>query len=438
MSEPDSPLKFTHLSEWLAWLEQVRSIHRIELGLERAAKVASRIGLLETDAKVITIAGTNGKGSTVATVESLALSHKLSVGSYTSPHLISFNERIKVNGENCSDDVIRQGFEAVYKAKDDIQLTYFEFTTLVALWIFKQQGVDMIALEVGLGGRLDAVNILDSDIAVVTSIGLDHQDWLGSDLKQIAGEKVGVARAGKPVIIADNSTESLLIPHCETIGCVPWIAQKDYQITLDKKYWSYSSNVLALDFYELPLSDLYLQNLAAGLTAFAYCYQELMGKALSYASIYKAFESLSVLGRFQKLSSNPLVIVDVAHNPDSAKLLNSKLKSLKESGVERVIALCGMFKDKDYASCLSHMEQVDDWNLLDLPSPRGEKATELLQNLPTMSHNNAKCYASLSEFNEACKEQTCLGSNDALIVFGSFITVGLFVEQWNKEGFAWI
>ena len=438
MSTSDNPLEFTHLDQWLAWLEQAHSIHNIDLGLERASKVASLMGLSSPSAKTITVAGTNGKGSTVAAVESLAISHKLSVASYTSPHLINFNERIKINGENCRDALICKGFEAVYLAKQDIQLTYFEFTTLVALWLFKQQEVDLIVLEVGLGGRLDAVNIIDADVAVVTSIGLDHEDWLGNDLAQIAAEKAGVARQDKPLIIADKKTKSLLLPQCERIGCTPWLAGSDYQAELDAKYWSYACEKLALDFYELPLNDLYLQNLAAGLTAFAYCYQTLFEKELSYAATYKAFENLSVAGRFQTLSTSPLVIVDVAHNPDSARLLNSKLEALKSTGVERIVALCGMLKDKDSDSCLELLTQVDQWNLVDLPGPRGKKASELLQSLPEMSQNTVKCFASLKEFNESCQQYSSLSDKEALVVFGSFITVGLFVEQWNKEGFAWI
>ncbi|AKE51931.1 bifunctional tetrahydrofolate synthase/dihydrofolate synthase [Kangiella geojedonensis] len=438
MSIPDNPQQFTHLDEWLAWLEQAHSIHNIELGLERAQKVARRLDLIHLDAQVITVAGTNGKGSTVAAIEALAVSHKVSVGCYTSPHLIHFNERMKLNGESASDELIIEGFRAVYEAKGDTRLTYFEFTTLVALWLFKQQQLDLIVLEVGLGGRLDAVNIIDSDISVVTSIGLDHVDWLGSDLKQIAGEKAGVARRDRPLIIADKETESLLLPHCETVGCIPWVAQRDFCIQLDRKYWSYQCNNLSLDFHELPLNELFLQNLAAGLTAFSYCYQSLSAKNVSYAATYKAFESLSVLGRFQVLSESPTIIVDVAHNPDSAKLLNQKLAEFKDKGSQRVVALCGMLKDKDCQSSLAEMKQVDEWHLLDLPEPRGKKSAELLQNLPEVSQNTAKCYGSLSEFSESCIGRSCLGTDDVLVVFGSFITVGLFVEHWNKEGFAWI
>ena len=163
-----------------------------------------------------------------------------------------------------------------------------------------------------------------------------------------------------------------------------------------------------------------------------------MGKTVSYAATYKAFESLTVVGRFQTLSATPHVIADVAHNPDSAELLNNKLVELKASTPKRVVALCGMLKDKDCAATLGMMTQVDQWHLLSLPEPRGKKSSELLQNLPKVTQNNAKCYESLTEFNESCIEQSCLSSEDVLVVFGSFVTVGLFVEHWNKEGFAWI
>ncbi|WP_223668931.1 bifunctional folylpolyglutamate synthase/dihydrofolate synthase [Kangiella shandongensis] len=438
MSSADNPLLFDELDEWLAWLEQVHSVHKIELGLERAATVAKRLDLLSSSAKFVTVAGTNGKGSTVAAIEALALSHKLSVGTYTSPHLVVFNERIKVDGQNCSDELLVEGFRAVYEAKQDIELTYFEFTTLVGLWVFKHLELDLVVLEVGLGGRLDAVNIVDANIAVITSIGLDHVDWLGDNLETIAGEKAGVARKNKPLVIADSGIETLLKPSCEAIGCIPWVAGRDFSATLDRKYWSYSGNSLAIDYHELPLSDLYLPNLAAALTAFAYVYQELLGKALSYAACYKAFETLTLAGRFQQLSQQPRVIVDVAHNEDSANLLNRKLLELKRSGVERIVALCGMLQDKDSASCLEAMTAIDQWNLVDLPEPRGKKAAELLQKLPKIAQNNAKCYSSLDDFNESCVTHSCLKPSEALIVFGSFVTVGLFIDKWNKEGFAWI
>lgn len=438
MSTTDNPLSFTHLNEWLAWLEQAHSIHKIELGLERVTLVARDMGLLKPQTPVITVAGTNGKGTTVAAIEALAVSHKLSVGTYTSPHLIDFNERIKLDGENCSDEWIIKGFQTVYQAKDATELSYFEYTTLVALWIYSQHQLDLIVLEVGLGGRLDAVNIIDADIAVITSIGLDHIDWLGSDLKGIAKEKVGIARAGKPLVMADPAVEALLQDSCQIIGCKPVVAERDYASELDRKYWSYHSTALDIDFHELPLNDLYYQNLAAGLTAFSLFYHNLCGqqcsKQLSYAATYKAFEKVELMGRFQTLSETPHIIVDVAHNVDSAELLNQKLKMLKDSGVGKVIALCGMLKDKDTSGSLELMTAVDQWHLLDLDEPRGKKSGELLQNLPQLSQNGAKCYASLAEFSEDFR----LEVNDTLVVFGSFVTVGLFIDSWNKEGFVWI
>lgn len=438
MSTADNPLSFTLLSEWLAWLEQAHSIHKIELGLERVSTVAHDMALLKPQAPVITVAGTNGKGTTVAAIEALTVSHKLSIGSYTSPHLIDFNERIKIDGENCSDEWLVKGFKAVYLAKGGTELSYFEYTTLVALWIYSQHQLDLIVLEVGLGGRLDAVNILDADIGVITSIGLDHIDWLGSDLKGIAKEKVGIARAGQSLVIADPEVESLIQESCEVIGCKPIVAERDYSSELDRKYWSYHSTALDIDFHELPLNDLYYQNLAAGLTAFSLFYHNLCGKQcskqLSYAATYKAFENVELMGRFQTLSENPHIIVDVAHNVDSAMLLNQKLEMLKDNSKGKVVALCGMLKDKDAQGSLELMKAIDEWHLLDLAEPRGKKSSDLLQNLPELSQNDAKCYASLAEFSEDFR----LGSNDTLVVFGSFVTVGLFIDSWNKEGFVWI
>ncbi|ACV26895.1 bifunctional folylpolyglutamate synthase/dihydrofolate synthase [Kangiella koreensis] len=419
---------FNTLNEWIAWLEQAHPIHEIELGLSRIQKVANSLGLLELNAPVITVAGTNGKGTVVATLESLAVEHDLSVASYTSPHLLAFNERVKHNGYPVSDDLLITAFRHIAQHQSDIPLTYFEFTTLVAFWIFKQQELDLIVLEVGLGGRMDAVNIINPDIAVITSIGLDHVDWLGDTLEKVAHEKAGIMRSDKPVIIADSQTQSLLLPEISARQAKGVVAQLDYQYEDRGSEWAFSSvnEGQELSINGLANNDLLVSNLASALQAFLLVFPA----KVNPESIKRAYEHLQFIGRFQYLSKAPIVIVDVAHNPDSAKILNQKLEQLKERGVEHITAICGMLKDKDIAGSLAYCTAIDQWNCIDLPGQRGSKGEELLNKLPEKSQKDAKTYHLLVDaLDEYWQHQH---QNQALVVFGSFVTVAMMLETWPR------
>lgn len=419
---------FNTLDEWIAWLEQAHPIHQIELGLSRIETVARSLGLLELNAPVITVAGTNGKGTVVATLESLAIEHNLSVASYTSPHLLKFNERVKLNGHPVSDDLLVSAFRHIAQHQNDVPLTYFEFTTLVAFWIFKQQELDLVVLEVGLGGRMDAVNIIDPNVAVITSIGLDHVDWLGDTLEKVAHEKAGIMRSDKPAIIADPETESLLLPEVSARQAKGVIAQLDYQYEDLGAEWTFTSVVegqkLSID--GLVNNDLLVSNLAAALQAFLLVFSA----KVKPEWIRAAYQHLQFIGRFQYLSKAPIVIVDVAHNPDSAKVLNQKLKQLKGRGVEHITAICGMLKDKDIAGSLAHCTAVDQWCCIDLPGARGAKGEELLSKLPENSRKDAKSYHLLVDaLDEYWQHQR---QNDALVVFGSFVTAAMMLETWPR------
>lgn len=419
---------FNTLDEWIAWLEQAHPIHQIELGLSRIETVARSLDLIKLNAPVITVAGTNGKGTVVATLESLAIEHDLSVASYTSPHLLKFNERVKLNGQPVTDDLLVSAFRHIAQHQNDVPLTYFEFTTLVAFWIFKQQELDLIVLEVGLGGRMDAVNIIDPNVAIITSIGLDHVDWLGDTLEKVAHEKAGIMRSDKPVIIADPETQSLLLPEVRARQAKGVIAQLDYQYEDLGAEWTFTSviegQMLFID--GLANNDLLVSNLAAALQAFLLVFSE----KVNPQSIKKAYQHLQFIGRFQYLCKAPIVIVDVAHNPDSAKILNQKLEQLKGRGVERITAICGMLKDKDVVGSLAHCTAVDQWCCIDLPGPRGARGQELLSKLPENSRKDAKSYHLLVDaLDEYWQHQR---QNDALVVFGSFVTVAMMLETWPQ------
>lgn len=419
---------FDTLNEWIAWLEQAHPIHQIELGLSRIKKVANQLGLLELDAPVITVAGTNGKGTVVATLESLAAEHDLSVASYTSPHLLKFNERIKLNGQSVSDDSLVAAFRYIAPHQANIPLTYFEFTTLVAFWLFKQQKLDLIVLEVGLGGRMDAVNIIDSNVAVITSIGLDHVDWLGDTLEKVAHEKAGIMRSHKPVVIADPETRSLLLPEINARQAAGVIAQLDYQYEECDSEWAFASVIenQQVSINGLANNDLLVSNLAAAFQAFLLAFPE----KVNPESVRRAYQHLQFIGRFQYLCKAPIVIVDVAHNPDSAKVLNQKLEQLKGRGVERITAICGMLKDKDVAGSLAYCTAVEQWYCIDLPGPRGAKGAELLRKLPENSRKDAKSYHLLVDALDEYWQHQC--QNDALVVFGSFVTVAMMLETWPR------
>ncbi|MBD3652922.1 bifunctional tetrahydrofolate synthase/dihydrofolate synthase [Kangiella sp.] len=419
---------FDTLAEWIAWLEQAHPIHHIELGLSRIKQVAERLDLLELNCPVITVAGTNGKGTVVAALESIAIEHGLCVASYTSPHLLKFNERIKFDGQSVTDAELVSGFKAIAQQQQDIPLTYFEFTTLVAFWLFKQRSLDLVALEVGLGGRMDAVNIIDPDVAVITSIGLDHVAWLGDTLEKVAHEKAGIMRAQTPVVIADPATDNLLLPEVADKQAISYLAQDDYLFREADQGWDFKAEIKGktYSFSDLPNNDLLISNLAAALQAFTL----LFSGVVSESALQLAFQKLQFVGRFQYLSREPLVIVDVAHNPDSARVLNEKLEQLKHRGVERVSAICGMLKDKDITSCLAHCTAVDYWYCIDLSGPRGAKADELVEKLPEFARNNAKSYHLLVDaFEDYWQHQL---QNEALVVFGSFVTVGLMLETWDE------
>ena len=372
---------FDTLEAWLGWLERQHP-RDIELGLERIRPVARKLGLLEPQAPVVSVAGTNGKGSCVAATAALLRRAGLQVGSYTSPHLLRYNERVQVNAQPVSDEALCLAFESIAEAAASLgtSLTYFEFGTLAALDIFRRQGVDIMVLEVGLGGRLDAVNLLDADVSVVTSVDLDHQDWLGADREAIGREKAGIFRAGKPALCADAQPPKSLIGTAKALGADWQLLGQSFGYQSEatqgsQKTWSWwgaqaSGQRLALT--HMPYPTLPLPSLAAALQALAqlgYNPQDLQAPQL--------LAKLELPGRYQKLAwRGRTLVLDVAHNPAAARYLAQRLS---QDNPAPVVALLAMMKDKDRRGTIAALlEQVVHWWLAELPQlPRSASSDEL-------------------------------------------------------------
>ena len=401
----------TSLDSWLSYIESQHP-SEIELGLERGSSVLEKLNISRPKGKIITVAGTNGKGSTCAMLTQYLYSQGHSVGTYTSPHFIDFNERIAINDMACDDLIICQAFSAIEAARGDTPLTYFEFSTLAALWIFSQADLDYWVLEVGLGGRLDSVNMVDTDVAVVTSIALDHTDWLGDSIEVIAREKTGIARKDKLLISGVVNPPRSLAQTAVMIGADLRQKGEDFSYQINGDQWSWTGNNQV--FANLPRPNLPLENAATVVAVLSY-----MGFDLELLDLQALFQTAELTGRFQKVNESPLIYIDVAHNPEAAGELAKRVSQL---GV-KPIAVCGMLKDKDINSVMATLcDQFSSWYLADLGGPRGAKAQELGQVLARLHDIVANEYSSIAEAFEAAACRA-LEENRPIIVFGSFVTV---------------
>ena len=395
------------------WLKRLESQHPVEidLGLERVAAVAQELGLLASRPPTITVAGTNGKGSVVAVASALLERSGLRVGRYTSPHLNRFNERICIDGAETLDEDLIQAFDVIEQARGSISLTYFEVATLAALWIFRQRNVDVQVLEVGLGGRLDAVNILDADVSVITSIGLDHMDWLGDDREQIAIEKAGVARAQRPCVVADDEPPRSLLSSLGERGAVSCVVNRE---------WCISDGALQLasgTTFRLPgIEGLLPQNIGAAIQAL-----EAGGFCPLSQNLLDQISGLSLPGRLSLHQLGSIeVVLDVAHNVEAVSELARFLAQRPVSG--KTIALFGVMGDKPIRDMIRACESVfDEWNLIDLSDvPRAMKPDRLVQLLkPAETVGEHGSFADL--WNSALARS---GAGDRIVVFGSFFSVG--------------
>lgn len=415
----------TSLASWLSYIEGQHP-SEIELGLNRGSAVLARLNLSRPKCKVITVAGTNGKGSTCAMLTQYLCSQGYSVGTYTSPHFLAFNERIALNDSPCDDDTICRAFEAVEAAREGTSLTYFEFSTLAALWVFDQSKLDYWVLEVGLGGRLDSVNMIDTDVAVVTSISLDHIDWLGDNIDVIAQEKTGIARKDKLLVSGVVNPPSTIASTALEIGANLRQKGQDFHFELNQNSWSWTGNDVC--FENLPVPSLPLQNAATVIAVLVY-----MGLSPAYVDLVDLFSNAQLMGRFQKVATSPDVYIDVAHNPEAAIELANRISALPR----KPVAVCGMLKDKDVASVMVHLaDSFSDWFCTDLAGPRGAKADELIKHIAQSSPSlglSAMAFSSVSDAFSAALVKAEVDQR-SVIVFGSFVTVSDYLAlNQSKE-----
>lgn len=411
-------MRYQSLDEWLRWQETLHP-QLIDLGLDRVKQVFQRLHPQKPPFSVITVGGTNGKGSSVALLESILLSAGYKVGAYTSPHLLRYNERIRLDSREVGDAQLCEAFQRIDEARGDISLTYFEFGTLAALDLFYRTPLDIVLLEVGLGGRLDAVNIIDSDVALITSIGLDHTDWLGDDREAIAREKAGIMRAGKPVVCSDGDIPETIYSEAARIGGELYCLGRDFNFTLHDDNWFWSGKNGQQHVFPLPAlaGEHQLRN-AAGVMMVLACLESF---PVSYADVRQALQTMSVTGRQQIIAGKPEWIFDVAHNAQSAEALAGLLKTRK--GHNRTHAIVGMLQDKDIPAVLQPLlSYISDWYCVDLAVPRGAGASQLQAVLDKLSSGaNVTTYGSVDE---AMRElESLAGEADQIVVFGSFYTV---------------
>jgi len=410
----------TSMRHWLAHAERLHPMS-IEMGLERVGRVAARLGL-RFDMPVISVTGTNGKGSVCAMLEAMLLAAGCRTGVYLSPQLLRFNERCRIDGVDVDDDALALHMAAVEGARQGVQLTQFEFTTLAILRLISRCRVDVAVLEVGLGGRLDAVNIVDADCAVLTSIGLDHLDVLGPDRHAIAREKAGLARAGRPFIVAEPRPPSNLAVELSLRGAWPVRFGRDYCVRVQGDgSWSWhggSTHITGLPLPMLP-GSFQIGNAAAAVAALVTLSDRL---SVSVDAVSRGLISARLPGRLQRIGEEPQVVVDVGHNAHAARAISRTLKERTGSG--RVKAVFGAMKDKDIDAIFRTMSAtVQDWYLCELDSPRGAAAPQLAHSLKRCCGIGPK--GTFPDPVAALSAARCdAATEDLVIVFGSFLAVG--------------
>ncbi|MGK5014116.1 bifunctional tetrahydrofolate synthase/dihydrofolate synthase [Janthinobacterium sp. HLS12-2] len=415
----------TTLPDWLAMLETRHSETQINMGLDRVQAVKARMQLAFT-CPVIMVAGTNGKGSTCAMLESVLLRAGYKVGLYIKPHFLDFNERARVLGEMASDEQIVASFNAVEAVRGDTPLTYFEFTTLAILHLLSQAKLDVAILEVGLGGRLDAVNVIDADVAIVTSVDIDHTDYLGDTREAIGFEKAGIFRPGKAAICSDPVPPQSLIDHAEAIGADLWLMGRDFNYSGDKQQWNYGGREQRRNSLAYP--SLRGANQILNATAVLAALEVLKLKLpVGAQEVRTGLVTVELPGRFQVLPGRPSVILDVAHNPHAASALNQNLGNMGFHPY--TYAVFGSMQDKDIDGVLAAMsEHVDHWCLTSLPSPRAATASELAAKVQIMLEDKPDSNDhTVSIFDDPAQAfanaMSRAGENDRIVVFGSFLTV---------------
>jgi dihydrofolate synthase / folylpolyglutamate synthase len=419
---PVPPMPST-LADWLARCERLHP-KEIDLTLERVGSVADRLGLT-FEATVVSVAGTNGKGSTCAMLEAIALQAGYRVGLYSKPHLVHFEERCRVNGQQVNAKELLPHFEAVERARGDVNLTYFEFTTLVIMRLLSMAPLDLVILEVGLGGRLDAVNVVDADCAVITSIDIDHTEYLGTTREAIGFEKAGIMRAGKPVIVSDPVPPQSLVEHAQKIGADLWRFGRDFNYSGDKLQWNWAGRTKRFNAMAYPAlrGANQLLNASGALAAFEALRERL---PITAQAARNGLALVELPGRFQIVAGQPTLVLDVAHNPHAVATLVQNLDQM--AYFPRTHVVLGVMRDKDIDAILKLLAPVvDHWHFSDLPTPRGASAQELALrhaalHLKGPGPVTMACHADPRQALDAALGQA--DPADRIVVLGSFQTVG--------------
>lgn len=423
-------MRHQSLAAWLAWLESFHP-RAIDLGLERVRAVAERLALTRLPCPVITVAGTNGKGSSVAMLEAILSAAGHRVACYTSPHLLRYNERVRIGGAEAGDDALCAAFDRVDQARGDISLTYFEFGTLAALDQFRRDTPDVAVLEVGLGGRLDAVNVIDGDIALVTAIGIDHVEWLGPDREAIAREKAGIFRPGRPAVCADPAPPQSLVNHAAEIGARLYRCDADFGVAAAAAAtgrWSWQGPGRHID--DLPAPGLagrfQFANAAGVLMVLALLEDRL---AVSHEALCRGLAGVKVAGRFQRLPGAIPRILDVAHNVDGARALAENLAATPVRG--RTLAVTAILGDKDVDGMISSLSEcMDEWHVA--AAQHARSATPAVLQAAIARHAAGTPVHAYPDITSAYRSALAAArAGDRIVVFGSFYTVGE-VLQWEQ------
>lgn len=418
-------MRFDTLEAWLAWQESLNP-RGIELGLDRVRRVLERLDLIAPPYRVITVGGTNGKGSVASYAASILRAAGFCTGRYLSPHLLRYNERIAVDDIDVSDEALCAVFETVDDARRDESLTYFEFGTLAALELFRRRNVDVAVLEVGLGGRLDAVNVIDADVSVVVSVGIDHVDWLGAEIDGIAREKAGIFRAGRPAIFGSRTLPSRIVSEAERIGATLAAFGRDFMAVTAGNEWVWrQGDVLLEHLPALPLpGEHQIANAATAIAAV-----RALEPALDVDAVRCGLAATKLPGRLQSLGGDPEVMIDVGHNPDAA----AQIAAFMRTRPKPTHAVLGMLADKDAAGFVRELAPlVEHWHFASLAGSRGQDADALAEqlalagwNLPHDTHPDVATAARAA--------LACTAAGGRVLVLGSFHTVGEFLVYFDAQ-----
>ena len=411
----EKPNAQSDLSAWLCYLEQLHP-STIDLGLERVKTVAQRLNLLQPAPYIFTVAGTNGKGTTCKTLEMILLAANLHVGVYSSPHLLRFTERVRIDNQESTEQETINAFIQIENARGEISLTYFEYATLAALYQFKQAKLDVVILEVGLGGRLDATNIVDADVAIVTTIGIDHVDYLGSTRESIGREKAGIFKSKSIAIVGEPDIPMSILNTAKSVNCPIYCINHDwfYEQKSSDKWDFYSSRC---QYQSLPIPKVPLANAATAIAALSYSSIQIETRQISEGLL-----NSSLVGRFQTINTDPLVIIDVAHNPHAADYLTKQLTLLQaeKNHLGKIRFVIAMLKDKDIKSTLSILKG-DVWYCASLYGDRGCRGDILKQYLIEDNKFNVSTFDNVLDAYQAALHDA--KKDDIIIVCGSFHTV---------------